>query len=104
MGMESPRQVKYHESLNRYNQIMGGDRELVLCSGLICVILIVLIQTIWSAALGVFVWVVAVGILKRVGKVDPLMRQVAIKHFQYRDYYPAQSGIERISSGTSLKW
>jgi type IV secretion system protein VirB3 len=102
--MEGPRQVKYHESLNRHNQIMGGDRELVLCTGLLCVILIVLIQTWWSAALGVLVWVVSVAVLKRVGKVDPIMRQVAIKHFQYKDYYPAQSGIERKAFGTPLKW
>lgn len=104
MEMTAPRQVKYHEAANRYNQIMGGDREMVLCAGLISIILIVLIQTLWSVALGIMTWVVAVGILKRVGRVDPLMRQVGIKHLQYRDYYPAQSGIGRKALGTPLKW
>jgi type IV secretory pathway TrbD component len=104
MGMEVPREIKYHNSANRYNQIMGADRELVLCTGLISVILIVLLQTWWSAALGVVLWTGVIAVLKRMGKVDPLMRQVLIKHFTYRDYYPAQSGLERVALGTPQKW
>jgi type IV secretion system protein VirB3 len=104
MAMDGPRQIKYYNSANRYNQIMGGDREMVLCAGLVSIILIVLLQTWWSAALGVGLWVVSLAVLKRVGKVDPLMRQVLIKHLTYRDYYPGQSGIDRIASGSPRNW
>jgi type IV secretion system protein TrbD len=104
MAMEEPRTVIYHVSLNRHNMILGGDRELVLCTALVCVILIVLLQSLWSAFLGVVLWVVAVGILKRMGKEDPIMRQVFIKYLAYKDHYPAQSGIDRVSMGTPKKW
>jgi type IV secretion system protein TrbD len=104
MSMEGPRQIKYHDSANRYNQIMGGDREMVLTAGLVCVILIGLIQTWWSAALGLGLWFSSIAILKRVGKVDPLMRQVLIKHLKYKDHYPAQSGLDRVAQGTPKKW
>lgn len=104
MGMESPRQVPYHESLNRHNLIMGCERELILSTGVISVILIIFIQKWWSVALGVGVWLLAVAVLRRVGKVDPIMSKVLQRHFKYRDYYPAQSGLERKAAGTPLKW
>ena len=102
--MDEPRQVKYHESANKQNLIMGGDRELVLCSGLLAVILVALIQTWWSTVMGVALWIVGVAVLKRMGKQDPMMRQVLIKHLQYRDFYPAASGVDRISQGQPKKW
>lgn len=102
--MDSPRQVRYHDSANRHNLIMGGDRELVLCTGMIAVILIALIQTWWSAAMGIGLWYVAVAVLKRMGKQDPMMRQVLIRHLRYRDFYPGASGIDRISQGQPKKW
>jgi type IV secretion system protein VirB3 len=104
MAMDTPRQILYHVSLNRYNMIMGADRSAILMTGMFSMILIVLIQTWWSIALGVLVWIVSVGILKRVGKVDPLMLQVAARHFLYKDYYPGQSGLDRKSVGTPVKW
>ncbi len=102
--MDSPREIKYHESANRHNLILGGEREWVLISALACVILIVLIQTWWSAALGLALWFGSVAVLKRMGKVDPIMTRVAKRHFDYRDRYPAQSGIDRISQGTKKTW
>ena len=102
--MDKPRQVKYHDSANRQNQIMGGDRELVLCSALLSIILIVLIQTWWSALIGIAFWVTSMAVLKRMGKQDPMMRQVILRHLRYRDNYPAASGIDRISIGQPRRW
>ena len=102
--MDQPRQVKYHDSANRQNQIMGGDREMVLCSALLAIILIVLIQTWWSALLGVIFWVIAIAVLKRLGKQDPMMRQVLLRHLRYKDSYPASSGVDRVAAQQPKGW
>jgi len=103
-NLDAPREVKFHESANRHNLILGGEREWVLCTALISVILIVLIQTWWSAAFGLALWFVAVAILKRMGKEDPIMTKVMFKHLRYRDYYPGQSGIDRRTPDSPKGW
>lgn len=103
-NLDGPREVKYHESANRHNLILGGEREWVLCTALIVVILVVLIQTWWSAAFGLALWFVAVGILKRMGKEDPILTKVMFKHLRYRDFYPGQSGIDRTTAQSPRNW
>jgi len=39
--------------------------------------------------LGIALWVIAVAILSRMGKADPLMRPVYIRHLKYQSYMPA---------------
>jgi type IV secretion system protein VirB3 len=102
--LDAPREVKFHESANRHNLILGGEREWVLLSALVCVILIVLIQTWWSAGLGLGLWFASVAVLKRMGKADPIMSKVMWKHLRYREYYPGQSGIDREASVSPKKW
>ncbi len=102
--LDVPREVKFHESANRHNLIMGGEREWVLLSALVAVILVALIQTWWSTALGLGLWFLSVAILKRMGKADPIMSKIMFKHFQYRDYYPGQSGIDRAAKTAPKGW
>ncbi|MBB3458837.1 type IV secretion system protein VirB3 [Rhizobium sp. BK313] len=68
---------------------MGGDRELVLITGLAAVILVFVVLTVYSAVLGVAVWIVVVGFLRMMAKADPLMRRAYIRHISYRAYYRA---------------
>jgi len=76
-----------HRALSRPNLLMGADRELVLITGLAAAILIFVVLTIYSALLGVAVWIVIVGVLRMLAKADPLMRQVYIRHISYRLHY-----------------
>jgi type IV secretion system protein VirB3 len=80
--------------------ILGGDRELVLFVGVISAILIFALVTWWSILLGVVLWLVGVALLVRMGKEDPLMRQVYLRHVRYEAFYAAKSGLE--SSGVRL--
>jgi type IV secretory pathway TrbD component len=78
---------RIHRALSRPNLLLGGDRELVLITGLATVILIFVVLTVYSAAFGVTVWICTVGVLRLMAKSDPLMRKVYIRHIRYRAFY-----------------
>jgi type IV secretion system protein TrbD len=78
---------RIHRALSRPNLLMGADRELVLITGLAAVILIFVVLTVYSALLGIAVWVLIVGALRMMAKSDPFMRQVYVRHISYQPYY-----------------
>jgi type IV secretion system protein VirB3 len=80
---------RIHRALSRPNLMMGADRELVLLIGLMAIILIFVVLTIYSAVLGLVTWIVAVGVLRAMAKSDPLMRRVYLRHVSYRQHYRA---------------
>jgi len=90
---DRPREVVIHQSANRANQILGGDRELVLVAILTAVSLAFSLATWWGLGLSVAFWVGAVAVLQRMGKADPQLRQVYLRHIRYRPFYPAKSGL-----------
>ncbi len=104
MELERPREIKFHQSANRPNLLMGGDRELVLLSALFAAILIFSIGKLWGIPLGIAVWVVCAAGLSRLGKADPMMRQVYLRHIRYKTFYPAKSGLHREATGTPKSW
>lgn len=80
---------RIHRALSRPNLLMGADRELLLLTGLAAVILIFVVLTVYSAVVGIAVWIVIAGVLRMMAKADPLMRKVYIRHISYRPYYKA---------------
>ena len=90
---DRPREVVIHQSANRPNQILGGDRELVLLAILTAVSLAFSLGTWWGLGLSVGFWLAAVAVLQRMGKADPLLRQIYMRHIRYRAFYPAKSGM-----------
>ena len=93
MNAERPREIVIHQSANRPNQILGGDRELVLLTILISVSLAFSLATWWGVGLSILFWLTAIAVLQRMGKADPLLRQVYLRHIRYRSFYPAKSGL-----------
>lgn len=79
--------VRIHRALSRPNLLFGADRELVLVTGLAAIILIFVVLTPMSAAVGIVIWSVVVGMLRMMGKADPLMRKVYLRHIRYRPTY-----------------
>jgi type IV secretion system protein VirB3 len=90
---DKPREVIIHQSANRPNQILGGDRELVLIAVLTAVSLAFSLATWWGLGLSVAFWIGAVAVLQRMGKADPLLRQIYMRHIRYKPFYPAKSGL-----------
>ena len=104
MNAERPRDVVIHQSANRPNQILGGDRELVLVSGMTAVSLAFSLASWWGVCLSIGFWLAAVAVFQRMGKADPLLRQVYMRHIRYRPFYPAKSGLRSQCLPTRSKW
>jgi type IV secretory pathway TrbD component len=102
--VDSPREMPFHQSANRPQLLLGGDRELVLVSGVLAAILIFAVMTWWSMVTGLVLWLAAVAVLARMGKVDPLLRPVYIRHVRYRAFYPAKSRLRARTTTTRMKW
>lgn len=101
---QQPRQALIHQSANRHNLLLGADREIVLVTVMIAVGLAFSLGTWWGLLLALAFWLAAVAILQRLGKADPLMRMVYLRHIRYRAFYPAKSGIRAVSSETPRSW
>jgi type IV secretion system protein VirB3 len=102
--VDRPREVKFHQSANRPNLLMGGDRELVLLSALFAGIFVFSIGKLWGIPVGAAIWIVCAAGLSRLGKADPMMRHVYIRHIRYKTFYAAKSGLHRQASGSPGKW
>lgn len=102
--MEKPREIKIHQSANRPQLLLGGDREMVLLAALMASMLVFSLVRWWGVLAGLLLWVAAVAVLSRMGKADPMLRQVYIRHVKYRAFYPAKSGVAAASVGTPRAW
>ena len=83
--------VPIHRGLIRSNLFLGGDRELVMFSGLIAGTLIFYTWEIKAALVGVIFWSFALWVLRMMAKHDPKMRQTYMRHRLYHGYYPPKS-------------
>ena len=102
--MDGPREILIHQSCNRHNLLLGCDRELVLFAALLSAMLIFALVTWWGIVVGVVLWLAAVAVLSRMGKADPMLRQVYIRHVKYRPFYAAKSGLFSQSLSTPGRW
>ena len=83
---------------------MGGDRELVLVSLLTSVALAFSLASWWGLGVSVAWYIGAMAVLKRMGKADPLLRQVYMRHIRYRPFYPAKSGLYSRCLQSPMAW
>ena len=82
-----------HRALHRENLLAGCERELLLVAGMMTALLVVVAMNWVAAGVGAVVWIVCVGVLRAMGKADPLMSKIYVRHVRYRAYYPARSRI-----------
>ena len=99
-----PREVVVHQSVNKPNLVLGGDRELVLVAIMVSFSLGFSLATWWGIGLSVVFWVAAMAALQRMGKADPLLRHAYLRHIRYRSFYPAKSGLHSQPLATPLHW
>ncbi len=76
---------------NRENLFMGGDRELVMFSGLLAFALIFSAQELRATVVGLVLWFFSIWILRIMAKSDPKLRHVYLRHRRYAHFYPARS-------------
>jgi type IV secretion system protein VirB3 len=85
------RTIPIRRAGNRENLFMGGDRELVMFSGLLAFGLIFSAQDLKATIFGLILWFGALFVFRLMAKSDPKMRNVYLRHRRYKPYYPARS-------------
>lgn len=97
------RKIPIHQSLHRHNFVLGAERELVMTSALIALLVGVGGMT-WIAAgcAGAF-WITAVFVLRRMAKSDPLMSKVWMRSIKQQDYYSSKASRWRPLGGYKVK-
>ncbi|MGL6176060.1 MAG: conjugal transfer protein TrbD [Vibrionaceae bacterium] len=85
------RTIPIRRAGNRENLFIGGDRELVMFSGLLAGALIFSAQEIRATIFGLILWFGALFVCRLMAKSDPKLRHVYLRHRRYKAYYPARS-------------
>jgi len=102
--MEKPREIVVHQSANRPHLLLGADRELVLLAALLAAMLVFALVTWWGLIAGFAFWFGAVAAFSRMGKADPLLRQVYLRHIKYQAFYAAKSPLNGETTSTPRYW
>jgi len=83
--------IPIHSALNKPNLVLGGERDLMLFTGLISSTMIFVALSLQSAIIGIIVWFIFSSIIRKMAKSDPLMSKIYIRQLRYQHYYPAHS-------------
>lgn len=102
--MDRPREVIFHRSANRPHLLLGCDRELAIAAIFICALVAFSLMSLWGVFIAAAVWSVFMMVLSRMGKADPMLRQVYIRHVRYQPFYPAKSSKNATAEATPLQW
>lgn len=99
---ESRRMTPFQRALHRPQQIMGGERELMLTSMLIAGGLIVSALNLAATVIGVAIWLVCVHGLRQMAKADPVMSKVYLRQLKYGHYYGPFSRPFRVAKSPRI--
>ncbi|PSU44514.1 conjugal transfer protein TrbD [Photobacterium frigidiphilum] len=76
-------------AFNRSHLFLGGERELVLSMVLLCIVLIVALQNIYTAMLGGVLLIVSITVARMMAKSDPQLTQTYRRFARYQRFYPS---------------
>lgn len=91
------RTVPIRRAGNRDNLVMGGDRELVMFTGLLAGALIFSAQELKAGIFGAAMWICSLQVFRLMAKADPKMRYVYLRQRRYRKYYAPRSTPFRLN-------
>jgi type IV secretion system protein VirB3 len=97
------RTIPIRRAGNRENLFMGGDRELVMFSGLVAFALIFSAQELRATVFGLLLWFAALFACRLMAKSDPKLRPVYWRSRKYKSYYPARSTPFRLNTTSQGK-
>ncbi len=93
------RYLPIHQSLHRHAHVLGAERELVMTSALIALLVGIGGLTAVSIVSGILFWVASVFVLRRMAKADPILSKVWLRHIKQQEFYPARTSRWRIAGG-----
>ena len=91
----SLRHSPLHRVLHRPNLFLGGERELVMGTALVCGGFTISSLSLGSALMGMTLWLVMLGLYRQMAKYDPMLTRVYLRHIRYQSYYPAHARTNR---------
>ncbi|MBN2823904.1 MAG: VirB3 family type IV secretion system protein [Campylobacterales bacterium] len=83
--------IPIYAALNKPNLVLGGERELMLFTGLISATMIFVALSFQSAIVGILIWIIFSSLIRMMAKADPLMSKIYIKQLVHQHYYPAHA-------------
>lgn len=95
--------IPIHQSLHRHMNVLGAERELVMLSALIALLVGVGGLTLVSGIVALIFWVVSIFVLRHMAKADPIMSKVWMRHIKQKTFYSAKSSTWRILEGFKVK-
>ena len=95
----SARLLPIHQSLHRHAHVLGAERELVMTSALIALLVGVGGLTVVSIVSAAVFWLVTLFALRRMAKADPIMSRVWLRHIKQQEFYPAKASRWRPVGG-----
>ncbi|EIY7949906.1 VirB3 family type IV secretion system protein [Salmonella enterica] len=101
-GPEQRRLTPFHRALHRPQQIMGGERELMLTSMLIAGGLMASALNLVGFIVGSVLWGACVMGLRKMAKADPVMSKVYIRQLKYAPYYAPFSRPYRVAKSPRI--
>lgn len=101
-GSEARRLTPFHRALHRPQQIMGGERELMLFSMLVAGGLIVSALNLVATLIGGMLWMVCVYALRKMAQADPELSKVYIRQLKYGHYYGPFSRPYRVAKSPRI--
>ena len=93
------RPLPIHQSLHRHAHILGAERELVMTSALIALLVGIGGLTAVSIISGILFWIASVFVLRRMAKADPILSKVWLRHIKQQEFYPAKASRWRVNGG-----
>lgn len=89
--MKQLRTIPFYRALSRPELVAGCEREPILFTGLMTFTLIVAGSTVLTLFIGILIWLICFQLLRKMGKADPYMSKIYIRHIKYRAYYPPRA-------------
>jgi len=97
------RSIPIRRAGNRQNLFMGGDRELVMFTGLMAFALVFSAQELRATVVGLTLWFGALYLFRLMARSDPKLRHVYLRHRRYQAYYPPRSTPFRLNTTSQGK-
>jgi type IV secretion system protein VirB3/type IV secretion system protein VirB4 len=89
------RTIPIRQSLHKHTTVLGAERDLVMLSALVSLLVGIGGMTLIAGSAAVVFWACAVFFLRLMAKADPLLSKVWFRHIKQQDCYPARSSVWR---------
>ena len=88
--MSTQRIIAVHQSLHRPAHMLGAERELVMFSALVALLVGIGGMTLISALTAFIFWVLALVFLRKMAKANPIMSKVWMRLINHQTFYSAK--------------